>query len=97
MIPRSEVYAAIDSERDYQDRVWAENNPANPTHPTDPRPLSIGEDILLIEEYARRARAKWTGELRPEIGALDIIRKIAGIAVRCMETHGAPKRPGDTP
>lgn len=92
MIPRPEVYAAIDGERDYQDRVWAENNPVNPTHPTDLRPLSIGEDILLIEEYALKARAAWSVESRPEVGALHAIRKIADIAVRCMETHGAPRR-----
>lgn len=92
MTPRNEVYAAIDTERDYQDRVWAENNPVNPTHPTDPRPLSIGEDILLMEEYLSRARTKWTGALRPELEALDIVRKVAGIAVRCMEAHGAPRR-----
>ena len=95
MIPRQEVYAAIDSERDYQDQVWASNNPANPQPPREGEParaLSIGEDILLMEEYLTRARAQWTKEARPEWGALDIIRKVAGIAVRCMETNGAPKR-----
>jgi hypothetical protein len=86
MFNRNTVYAAIDSEREYQDRVWSENAP------TDPRPLSIGKDILLIEEYVTKARLAWSKEMRPELGALEQIRKIAGIAVRCMENHGAPKR-----
>lgn len=91
---RAEAFAAIISERNYQDHMWKENNPANPIHPTDPRPLSIGEDLLLIEEIAAQARAVWYKNLRPELPVLDYIRKIAGVAVRCMETHGAPRRKG---
>jgi len=83
-VKRDEVYAAIDTERAYQDDKWGEA--------VDPRPLSIGEDILLIEEYVLKARQAWSTEHRPEVGALEQIRKIAGIAVRCMENHGAPKR-----
>ena len=92
MISRQQVYEAIDSERNYQDKIWAENNPINPLHPTDPRPLAIGEEILLLEEYVLKARFVWSKESRPEIGALDDMRKIAAIAVRSMETWGAPKR-----
>lgn len=73
-VTRAEVYAAIDSERAYQDSMWPEDAPA------DPRPLSIGEGILLIEEYHTRALI--------EIDSLQSIRKIAGIAVRCLENHG---------
>jgi hypothetical protein len=83
---RYHVYEAVDSERNYQDKMWSENAPA------DPRALSIGEDILLIEEYCAKARLAWSKEMRPELTALEEIRKIAGIAVRCMENHGAPKR-----
>ncbi len=86
--PRAEVYAAIDTEREYQDAVWgnAERGdlPANP--------LTIGEFILLVEEYAARARADWSREPKPERDALHGMRKIAGIAVNCLEQHGAPKR-----
>jgi hypothetical protein len=83
---RAEVYVAIDGERDYQDKMWGDGPPG------DPRPLSIGEDILLIEEYIARARLEWTKVARPEIQALHMIRKIAGICVRSMENHGAPER-----
>lgn len=84
MTTRQEVFAAIDGERAYQDGQWPENAPS------DPRPLSIGEYILLIEEYCAKARLEWSRARRPEIEALHQIRKIAGIAVRCMENHGAP-------
>jgi len=79
---RAEVFAAIESERRYQDKVWPEGAP------------SVGDSILLVEEYALKARAAWATEAAPEMEALDIMRKIAGIAVRCMEVHGAPQRAG---
>jgi hypothetical protein len=34
-------------------------------------------------------------EKQPEMKALDIVRKVAGIAVNCMEHHGAPERAHD--
>jgi hypothetical protein len=50
--------------------------------------------VLLIEEYAARARHEWSKEKRPEDITLGFVRKIAGIAVNCMEQHGAPRREG---
>ncbi len=84
MTSREEVFKAIDSERDYQNKVWPRGQ--------EPE-FSTGEEILLIEEYARRAREAWTGEKQgAEFETLNAIRKVAGIAVRCMEKHGAPQR-----
>lgn len=85
--PRDEVYAAIDSERDYQAQQWPGRDV--PGHENQ---LTIGEFVLLVEEYAAKARALWTHEPKPELQTLDIMRKIGGIAVNCMEQHGAPKR-----
>lgn len=87
MTTRQNVYAAIDSERDYQDSKWPQDG-----SPGFPNPLSIGEQILLAEEYLHQARLAWTQEKRPEMKALNIIRKVAGICVNCMEQHGAPHR-----
>jgi hypothetical protein len=81
---RQEVYEAIDTERAYQIAMWGDAQ--------GQRPLSIGEQILLIEEYAARARKLWSGAKAPELEALEMIRKVAGIAVNCMEHHGAPHR-----
>lgn len=87
MATRQDVFKAIDSEREYQDSCWKDDRDGSPN------PLSIGEFILLIEDYAARARANFTREKKPEMQALCEIRKIAGIAVNCMEQHGAPLRP----
>lgn len=82
---RSEVYRAIDSERAYQDSV-VKNKYGNETegHP-------VAAEILMIEEYAVRARKEWTDRKGDE-AALNTVRKIAGLCVRCLEHHGAPHR-----
>ncbi len=80
MSTRQEVYVAVDGERDYQEVL-------------NPDTLSIGDEILLLEEYAERARYEWSIDFgEPETEALNMIRKIAGIAIRCMEHHGAQMR-----
>ena len=83
--PRKEVYKQIDKERDYQDKLlsdfWA-------TH-------TLGEFILMLDQYVHKAQKKWNYHERDEEGymlCIHDIRKIAAIAVRCMEQHGAPKR-----
>lgn len=73
---RNKVYTAIDGERAYQNML-------------NGRTLEIGEEILLLEEYVTRARVQWTGNFASEESILHMIRKVAGIAVRCMEHHGA--------
>ena len=79
---RNTVYKALDSERDYQS-----NSASDVIAPAEA--LSIGDEILLIEEYLLKARSAWAGTNKDEIDALHIIRKIGAMCVRCMETHGA--------
>jgi len=101
MTNREEVFRAIDSERAYQDSLWS-----NPDGSETPNPLEVGEFLLLIEEYASKARAIWVNEPKKlagdrdgkrhycEVDALEFLRKIAAIAVNGMEQHGAPQRVG---
>jgi hypothetical protein len=78
--PRAEVYAAIDGERAYQDTK-------------NPHTLSIGEEIALALKYSHNALNEWSNDFNPpEQEALAMLRKVAGICVRCLEHHGAPKR-----
>jgi len=84
---RQEVYAAIDSEREYQDRIWRLQE-----DPSFANELTIGEFVLLVQAYVDKARITWVDEPKPETETLHIMRKIAGIAVNCMEQHGAPHR-----
>lgn len=84
---RKEIENAIDQERDYQD---AGKGNAETDRPGD---LTLGEEILLLEEYAAKARAAWCGpHPKGREEALHIIRKIAGITVRAMEVHGVRYR-----
>lgn len=81
---RSDVYWAIDGERDYQDSKWRR---------PDDKVMTVGEHLVLLEEYIQRARQAWTDNVG-DAAALEVIRKVAAIAVRCMELHGAPRREG---
>ena len=86
-IDRNEVYAAIDSERDYQDAGKGNAN----RHADAPDRLLPGEIILCMEKCLNDARNAWytpTGG----VDCLPFIRKVAGLAVQAMENYGAPKR-----
>jgi hypothetical protein len=88
---RAEVYAAIDSERDYQDMRKHRDSGAE-TH-------SPEEFLLYMQDYlteAVHAAARlWGPEAKPKI--MEIVRKVTALGVACMEQHGAPKRPGHNP
>lgn len=79
-VPRIDVFRAIDSEREYQEQLT--RNTEN-----DQRPL---EQLAIVEELCRRAKAAWYDNPGPF--DMNYVRKIAGVAVRCMEQHGAPSR-----
>lgn len=81
---RDLVYAAIDSERDFQDAFLADKG-LNPNK-------TVGEFLTLIRTYSSRADYAWTGS-PGDAGALEDIRKIAAICVSCLEKHGATIRP----
>lgn len=90
MVSRQEVYAAIDSERAYQDSVWRENAGTVAGEPV----RTVAEELLMLDEYVKRAREAWTSAPR-EVEArvtTNILRKCAAICVRAMENHGAPHR-----
>lgn len=84
---RKLAYAAIDSERDYQDTKY----------PTVGGYSATPEGFLLIaEELLTQARADITKGHLPPLGdgsvALEYMRKLGATAVRAMEQHGAPVR-----
>lgn len=93
IMKREEVYKLINGERDYQDQLtdirnWTEKerNPAQ----------SVGDFLTLLDVYVQRAQVEYADKAG-NISALDVIRKVAGIAVFCMELHGAPERKSSTP
>lgn len=83
---RNEVYDAVDTERIYQSNVISQ----------DPNrcmliPKSVGDYIVMLSAYINRTQQTWCDTPGNE-QTLHFIRKIAGIAVKCMEQHGAFKR-----
>src|SRR5277367_4994054 len=86
---RADVYTAIDTEREYQDSFVLPDNEYWQTH-------TLGEFILMLNQYSAQAQTKWTHPTDPDLrgfeNSLHEVRKIAALAVRCMEQHGAPLR-----
>ncbi len=80
MISRANVYEAIDSERAYQISKW--------TQEFDDVDWSLSDWIIFMERYIEEAKSN-TGY---SINVLAAIRKVAGLAVACMEHNGAPYR-----
>lgn len=82
---RSVVYNLIRSERLYQDSLGSDR--------TDGGGHAPAGYLVMFHTYLNRAMNGWT-ETPGCIVALDNIRKLAGIAVHCMEDHGAiPREP----
>lgn len=80
---REDVYKLIDGERDYQDNLGSDR--------TDGVFRTVGDYITMLQYYQTQLIEQWT--INPGCEqALNVMRKIAGIAVHCMEDHGAPKR-----
>lgn len=77
------VIQAIDSERTYQDSFCKDKG--YDSHQT------VEGELVLMKTYLDKAFVAWSDNKGDEV-CLDAIRKVAGIAVRCMEYHGAPLR-----
>ena len=85
---RNLVYRLIDGERAYQDKL--------PPARTDGQPRTVGDYLTMFQYYLDKAAEAWV--MNPgDQPALDVVRKLAGIAVHCMEDHGAPARSQPNP
>ena len=80
---RMDVYKLIDSERDYQDMI------EDTLHFTKTK--TTGEWIVLINHYTTEMNKEWSKN-KGDDEALEVMRKIAGIAVHCMEQHDTRPR-----
>jgi hypothetical protein len=84
---REDVYRAIDSERDYQDSMWSDT--ASDGEPGEGE-RSRDEFALYIAAYT--ADLVQTCKNFNETEKTEIMRKIAGLCVACMEQHGVNNR-----
>lgn len=87
MASRSEVFAALNSERAYQD-MRKKRDQGQTFH-------SAEEFILYMEHYLHLARevasTTWGPEAKPK--TMEVVRKVTALGVAAMEQHGAPQRP----
>ena len=79
MVSRKHVYIAIDEERDYQNLKWAGHK------------HEVGAYLTILKVYIDKAAHEWCGE-SGDAKAKHQIRKIAAIAVACMEENGVMPR-----
>jgi hypothetical protein len=82
---RTDVYKLIDGERAYQEDLSSDRS--------DGVDRTVGDYITMMGYYYNEMVKQWTMNPGNE-EALNVMRKIAGIAVHCMEDHGAPPRKG---
>lgn len=85
-VERQLAYLAIDTERQYQNA-----GQGNAQRHVGAAPLTPGELILCMEKCLTDAREAW---YKPDGGqaCLPFVRKVAALAVQCMERYGAPMR-----
>lgn len=85
MTSRADVYLVIDGEREYQ-QAHTLDDPMRPAFTT-------GDYITMMRAYVDKLAAAWA--FNPGVAPDDVLhnmRKIAAIAVQCMEVHGAIPR-----
>ena len=80
---REEVYKAIDSERDYQDKMSASSD-----RPDMIEDLHIGDTITAIQRNLNQATETWYLGAVPHDEALKHFRKIAALCVKAGERYG---------
>ena len=85
---REAAFTAIDSERDYQDARWGDSGSSGQPGNGE---RTIDEFALYIAAYTNKM-VEQCGTFADPIAKLHTIRKVAGLAVACMEQHGAPLR-----
>jgi len=81
---RGKIFGVIVGERHYQDAQQKNGRFEEKVH-------TVGEELLLMKVYLDKAIAKYANNFG-DAPALHGIRKVAALAVRCMENHGALPR-----
>lgn len=80
---REEVYKLVDGEREFQNEIWSVFK--------DEDAKAVGSHLTLMATYLREAQDSYT-HYDGNRKALESIRKLAALAVRCMELHETPAR-----
>jgi hypothetical protein len=87
---RSQVYTAIDTEREYQEKLWSNVNKSSGA-------INPSSFILWMERYLHIARdLASTRDETPGTQScdeiMDVLRKVVALGVACGEINGMPER-----
>lgn len=88
MLSRGEVFNIINNERTYQDQTYRPDELLSSGQTRSARDLDVAPGILLLIEYGAKASIAWTGAKGSNLPALQVVAKIAAIAVRILERAG---------
>ena len=89
---RLEVFEAINSEREYQDKIWdGTKSSRQPSDAPTGMERSIDEFALYVSRYTNVLVEVCGTTDHPE-EKLEVFRKIAALCVACGEEHGMPNR-----
>ena len=84
---RQDVYKVIDTERDFQNDMVADDN-----RPDMIEDLHVGDTLSAIQYNLDLARKNWYHGATPHEGAMDHLRKIAALCVQAGENFDMPER-----
>lgn len=88
MLSRTEVFALIDKERQYQDSTYNPEGKVSSGLTRRERDSEVSPGILMLEAYVRKATNAWVNTPVDNLPALQQVAKIAAIAVRILERAG---------
>lgn len=77
-LTRDEVEHIVDTERAHQNVLLG--------HKASAEPITVCGALVLMDRYIRKAIDEWTDQVADH--GFDQLRKIAAIAVRCLENYG---------
>ena len=84
---RTEVYIAIDEEREYQNKMTAD-----PSRPDMIDEFHVGDGLSAIRYNLQKAEEEWYKGAVPHTRAMHYLRKVAAICVKLGEDYGMPIR-----
>lgn len=92
---RAAVYAAIDSERAYQEMRIARDGTTGTTGNAE-HAHEHESYILYMDDYMRELKHVTSHTWGPGAipASMNVLRKVVALGVACMEAHGAPQRAG---
>lgn len=93
---RITVYAALETERQYQIKRWGVRQADGSFREV---PHSVEDFVLYMEDYLHEARHQLSRLPEPEARdvALDTLRKVVTMGIACFEQHGVQRRDPNVP